>query len=96
MSPGTLALLCDEEDTAFMAAGLPSSATATCDADTTQKASSSSSKSSCAEVYAEQESLVLTEFRNYLSRIVTRGAMKGFWHSYLLAYIPSLETHSLN
>lgn len=76
MSPGTLALLCDEEDTAFMAAGLPSSATATCDADTTQKASSSSSKSSCAEVYAEQESLVLTEFRNYLSRIVTRGAMK--------------------
>ncbi|XP_065012108.1 protein tesmin/TSO1-like CXC 5 isoform X1 [Musa acuminata AAA Group] len=63
-SPGTLALLCDEQDTIFM----PSQAT-----DTVSK---SFSNQSITEVYVEQERCVLMEFRDYLLKLVTYGQMK--------------------
>ncbi|URE38379.1 Tesmin TSO1-like CXC domain containing protein [Musa troglodytarum] len=64
MSPGTLALLCDEQDTVFMT----SQATGT--------APRSSNNYNTSEVYAEQERCVLTEFRDYLLKLVTYGRMK--------------------
>ncbi|XP_064951970.1 protein tesmin/TSO1-like CXC 5 isoform X1 [Musa acuminata AAA Group] len=64
MSPGTLALMCDEQDTIFMA----SRATGT--------APRSSNDQSMSEVYAEQERCVLMEFRDYLHKLVTYGRMK--------------------
>ena len=73
MSPGTLALLCDEKDTMFMAAGLPNGGTTHSDS-MIQK---SSSKNGCSELYAEQESLILTRFCDFLSRLITRGTIKG-------------------
>ncbi|RRT65461.1 hypothetical protein BHM03_00024425 [Ensete ventricosum] len=65
MSPGTLALMCDEQDTIFMT----SRATGT--------APRSSNDQSMSEVYAEQERCVLMEFRDYLHKLVTYGRMKG-------------------
>lgn len=73
MSPGTLALMCDEKDTMFMAAGFPNGGT-TQSGNMTQK---SSSENSCTELYAEQESLVLKGFVDFLIRLSTRGRMKG-------------------
>ena len=73
MSPGTLALMCDEKDTMFMAAGLPNGGT-------TQSEhinKNSSSGNSYTELYAEQENLILTGFCNFLNRLITRGSMKG-------------------
>ncbi|CAL9040895.1 protein tesmin/TSO1-like CXC 5 [Musa acuminata AAA Group] len=64
MSPGTLALLCDEQDTVFMT----SQATGT--------TPRSSNNHNTSEVYAEQERCVLTEFRDYLLKLVTYGRMK--------------------
>ncbi|XP_065034044.1 protein tesmin/TSO1-like CXC 5 isoform X2 [Musa acuminata AAA Group] len=63
-SPGTLALLCDEQDTIFM----PSQAT--------DAVSKSFSNQSITEVYVEQERCVLMEFRDYLLKLVTYGQMK--------------------
>lgn len=65
MSPGTLALMCDEQDTMFM---------------TSQNASTTltyRSDQNISEVCAEQERCVLMEFRDYLRKIVTHGRMKG-------------------
>ncbi|XP_074568058.1 protein tesmin/TSO1-like CXC 5 isoform X2 [Curcuma longa] len=64
MSPGTLALLCDEQDMIFAT----SQATA--------KDPRSSSNQSTSEVYAEQERAVLIEFREYLLKLVTYGRRK--------------------
>ncbi|XP_042429934.1 protein tesmin/TSO1-like CXC 5 isoform X1 [Zingiber officinale] len=64
MSPGTLALLCDEQDMIFAT----SQAIA--------KDPRSSSNQSTSEVYAEQERAVLIEFREYLLKLVTYGRRK--------------------
>ncbi|WOK91487.1 hypothetical protein Cni_G00178 [Canna indica] len=64
MSPGTLALMCDEQDTMFMTAQNPSNSLV------------SRCNQSTSEVYAEQEKRVLIEFRDYLRKIVTYGRMK--------------------
>ncbi|XP_010920528.1 protein tesmin/TSO1-like CXC 5 isoform X2 [Elaeis guineensis] len=64
MSPGTLALMCDEQDTLFMTAqdnGIPPRFPY---------------KQNMSEVYAEQERCVLMEFRDYLHNLVNRGRMK--------------------
>lgn len=61
MSPGTLALLCDEE---YMFAE---------DASSDQINNYHSNKDIC----VEQERLVLMKFRDYLHRLVTRGNIKG-------------------
>lgn len=69
MSPGTLALMCDEQDTMLMAQDSPSTP----------------SRDDCslpygkdmADLYAEQEKVVLTTFRDFLQKVVTCGKIKG-------------------
>ncbi|KAG1367905.1 putative protein tesmin/TSO1-like CXC 5 [Cocos nucifera] len=65
LSPGTLALMCDEQDTMFETsrnAGMPPRFPY---------------NQNMSEVYAEQERCVLTEFRERLHRLVNYGRMKG-------------------
>ncbi|KAL6614475.1 hypothetical protein ACP70R_036745 [Stipagrostis hirtigluma subsp. patula] len=64
MSPGTLALMCDEQDTMF---------TTSENAVAQQTAAVNQNRS---ELYAEQERCVLTEFRDCLRKLVTCGRMK--------------------
>ncbi|KAL5079706.1 hypothetical protein RYX36_008127 [Vicia faba] len=69
MSPGTLALMCDEQDTMFMTTASPIGPT-------TQACNTSSqfpSGQGVTEVYAEQERVVLTQFRDFLNRVITMG-----------------------
>ncbi|KAL6845527.1 hypothetical protein ACP4OV_025022 [Aristida adscensionis] len=64
MSPGTLALMCDEQDTMFS---------------TSQNAvaqQTTAVNQNRSELYAEQERCVLTEFRDCLRKLVTCGRMK--------------------
>ncbi|KAK8292245.1 hypothetical protein V6Z12_D06G110100 [Gossypium hirsutum] len=73
LSPRTRALMCDEEDTMFMAVGSPDLLT-----DRSQNITQKSLNGhECTEVYAEQESLVLTVFRDFLNQLITRGSIKG-------------------
>ncbi|XP_022750181.1 protein tesmin/TSO1-like CXC 5 [Durio zibethinus] len=72
LSPGTRALMCDEEDAMLMAAGSPN-ALADHSRNMTQK---SSNMHGCTEVYAEQERLVLTRFREFLNQLITCGSIK--------------------
>lgn len=76
MSPGTLALMCDEEDTMFI----------------TQNAALTPSfpaNQNLSEVYADQERGVLMKFRDYIRKIVTCGRMKGilFFPHYLFMWV---------
>lgn len=68
MSPGTLALMCDEQDTMFMTSR------------DTSIPPRFPYKQNMSEVYAEQERCVLTEFRDYLRNLVNRGRIKGKHH----------------
>ncbi|XP_050219586.1 protein tesmin/TSO1-like CXC 5 [Mercurialis annua] len=72
MSPGTLALMCDEEDTMFMAAASPNRLTG--------HGCTTASQLPCGqgmtEIYAEQERIVLTKFRDCLNRLITFGEIK--------------------
>ncbi|GMI97736.1 hypothetical protein like AT4G29000 [Hibiscus trionum] len=70
MSPGTLALMCDEEDTMFVEA--PSNGI---------MSHSCSTSSQMMEIYAEQERIVLTKFRDCLNRLITFGEIKGKFSS---------------
>lgn len=72
MSPGTLALMCDEQDTMFMGAGLADGSAAH-DCNT----SSHVPDRSLSEVYIEQERIVLTKFRDCLNKLITLGEIKG-------------------
>ncbi|KAL4284506.1 hypothetical protein GQ457_16G003560 [Hibiscus cannabinus] len=65
MSPGTLALMCDEEDTMFVEA--PSNGI---------MGHSCNTSSQKMEIYAEQERIVLTKFRDCLNRLITFGEVK--------------------
>jgi hypothetical protein len=65
MSPGTLALMCDEQDTMFVTSE-------NVDAQPTVAVNPNRS-----ELYAEQERCVLTEFRDCLRKLVQYGRMKG-------------------
>ncbi|CAN6564270.1 unnamed protein product [Malus baccata var. baccata] len=70
MSPGTLALMCDEQDTMFMSAasnGLMG------DGNTSSRLPNGQGMT---EVYAEQERIVLTKFRDCLNRLITFGEIK--------------------
>ncbi|KAF3783962.1 tesmin/TSO1-like CXC 5 protein [Nymphaea thermarum] len=73
MSPGTLALMCDEQDTMFMAAASPS-AVAGLGSRMAPRLPNSGRPS---ELYAEQERRVLTEFRDCLQKLITVGRMRG-------------------
>ncbi|XP_022731706.1 protein tesmin/TSO1-like CXC 5 [Durio zibethinus] len=72
LSPGTRALMCDEEDVMFMAAGSPNVLTGHSQ-NMTQK---SSNGHECTEVYVEQEKLVLTRFCDFLNQLITCGTIK--------------------
>ncbi|KAL3532467.1 hypothetical protein ACH5RR_005988 [Cinchona calisaya] len=71
MSPGTLALMCDEQDTVFIAPASPTGLTG-------------QSNTSChlsrgqglTEAYAEQERIVLAKFRDCLNKLITLGEIK--------------------
>ncbi|KAF7819801.1 protein tesmin/TSO1-like CXC 5 isoform X1 [Senna tora] len=73
MSPGTLALMCDEQDTMFMTAPSPNGSMA--------HACNTSSQFTCGqgttELHAEQERIVLTKFRDFLNRVITMGEING-------------------
>ncbi|GMH03303.1 hypothetical protein Nepgr_005142 [Nepenthes gracilis] len=70
MSPGTLALMCDEQDTMFTAdspRGLAGHGGAT---------ALQLPEQGITEVYAEQERIVLTKFRDCLNKLITFGEIK--------------------
>ncbi|ERM98621.1 hypothetical protein AMTRI_Chr05g66610 [Amborella trichopoda] len=79
MSPSTLALMCDEQDTLFSAAASPSGAN--------PKRFPYSQGST--ELYGDQEMMVLTEFRDCLRKLVTVGRMKEAQFS---TYATKIET----
>ncbi|KAJ6957853.1 protein tesmin/TSO1-like CXC 5 [Populus alba x Populus x berolinensis] len=72
MSPGTLELMCDEQDTMLMAAASPNGLMG--------RGCNTSSQLPCgqgmAEAHAEQERIVLTKFRDCLNRLITFGEIK--------------------
>ncbi|XP_054785496.1 protein tesmin/TSO1-like CXC 5 isoform X2 [Prosopis cineraria] len=71
MSPGTLALMCDEQDTMFITAPSPNGSMAhACNASLR-----SPYGQGMTEVYAEQERIVLTKFRDFLNRVITMGEL---------------------
>lgn len=72
MSPGTLALMCDEQDTMFLAVPSPNGLMGT------GVSNSLSSKGErVTKVYMEQERLVLTTVRDCLNKLITVGEIKG-------------------
>lgn len=73
ISPGTLALMCDEQDTMFMTAASPiGSMTHACNTSTQLPYGQGMT-----DVYAEQERIVLTKFRDFLNRVITMGEING-------------------
>lgn len=73
MSPGTLALMCDEQDTMLMAAASPNRLMGPGCSTSSQLPHGRDTS----EVYAEQERIVLTKFRDCLNRLITLGEIKG-------------------
>lgn len=72
MSPSTLALMCDEQDTMFATAAAPNRL------DVHSNASSQLPlEQGMTEAYGEQERIVLTKFRDCLNRLITLGEIKG-------------------
>ncbi|KAL9224511.1 hypothetical protein vseg_000537 [Gypsophila vaccaria] len=72
MSPLTLALRCDEQDTVFPKSG--SSDGLTNDVHTSPQMAEQSTPET--EEYAKQERIVLTKFRDCLNRLITYGELK--------------------
>ncbi|CAA0838629.1 Protein tesmin/TSO1-like CXC 5 [Striga hermonthica] len=71
MSPGTLALMCDEEGTMFTSAASSSRLMAD-----DHVSSQLREEQGLTELYAEQEGIVLTKFRDCLNRLITLGEIK--------------------
>lgn len=80
VSPGTLALMCDEQETVFAAAS-PEEINPGCNISSELRRGQSMT-----EAYAKQESIVLTKFRDCLNRLITLGEIKGKFH-FLLIYV---------
>ncbi|KAI3992604.1 hypothetical protein MKX01_007926 [Papaver californicum] len=72
MSPGTLALMCDEQDTMFMAAASPNGRLGNSGSMPLPSAYGPETTG----LYAEQERRVLTAFRDSLQNLVQRGTIK--------------------
>ncbi|KAK9697688.1 hypothetical protein RND81_08G054300 [Saponaria officinalis] len=72
MSPLTLALRCDEQDTTYMASGSPDGLAN--HVQTSPQLPEQSIRD--VDVYAEQEKIVLTKFRDCLNRLTTYGELK--------------------
>ncbi|CAN1148317.1 Protein tesmin/TSO1-like CXC 5 [Linum perenne] len=73
ISPGTLALMCDEQDMMFMAAASPNNMTGHGGGNTTLQLPN---RQGVTETYAEQERVVLTKFRDCLNKLITIGEIK--------------------
>ncbi|KAK3041698.1 hypothetical protein RJ639_001508 [Escallonia herrerae] len=73
MSPGTLALMCDEQDTMFTTAAFPNGLMGHGCSTSSQLPNGQG----MSEAYAEQERIVLTKFRDCLNRLITLGEIKG-------------------
>ncbi|XP_015898233.3 protein tesmin/TSO1-like CXC 5 [Ziziphus jujuba] len=71
MSPETLALMCDEQDTMFMATASPNGMGHGCNT-----SSQVPYGQGMTEVYAEQERIVLSKFRDCLTRLIALGEIK--------------------
>lgn len=76
LSPATLALMCDEQDTIFMVAAAEPNGSV--DPGGCGKNSQEQS-----EIYAEKERVVLTKFRDCLSRLISYAEIKESKCSYL-------------
>lgn len=72
MSPGTLELMCDEQDRTFLEAQSPSVVVGC----SKQPKMNSSCTEGFTDIYAEQERLVLTNFLNCLNKLVTSGSIQ--------------------
>ncbi|XP_062090812.1 protein tesmin/TSO1-like CXC 5 isoform X2 [Humulus lupulus] len=72
MSPDTLALMCDEQDTMFMASASPSGIGHGCNV-----SSQLPYEQGMLEVYAEQERIVLSKFRDCLKMLIALGEIKA-------------------
>lgn len=70
VSPGTLALMCDENDIVFTKVDIPSSISGS-------NTRTNMNLHGSDHVYSEQERLVLTRFRGFLNKLITRGSIKG-------------------
>lgn len=79
VSPGTLALMCDEQDTMFMAAASPSGLMG----HDCNSSSQVSHGQGITEVYAEQERIVLAKVRDCLNKLITFGEIKETKYSSL-------------
>ncbi|KAK4479154.1 hypothetical protein RD792_014665 [Penstemon davidsonii] len=75
MSPSTLALMCDEQDTMFNNAASSNGLEAH-----NNVSSQVPHEKRLNEAYAEQERIVLTKFRDCLNRLITLGEIKGKFH----------------
>ncbi|XP_051151135.1 protein tesmin/TSO1-like CXC 5 [Andrographis paniculata] len=73
LSPGTLSLMCDERDIPFAADNSPSTAMES----NTSTNTSSAPTHTINKLYAEQERLVLTRFRDFLNRLITSASIEG-------------------
>ncbi|KAI3810773.1 hypothetical protein L1987_20395 [Smallanthus sonchifolius] len=73
MSPGTLALMCDEQDTVFTSS---TSNGLGLGPNTTDAPSQLPTGQVVTETYAAQEKIVLTAFRDCLNRLITFGELK--------------------
>ncbi|KAI3446990.1 hypothetical protein Pfo_003655 [Paulownia fortunei] len=78
MSPSTLALMCDEEDTMFTAAASSNGLVAD-----NNVSSQLLDEQGLTVAYAEQERIVLTKFRDCLNRLITLGEIKETKYSSL-------------
>ncbi|XP_077209823.1 tesmin/TSO1-like CXC domain-containing protein [Tasmannia lanceolata] len=88
MSPGTLALMCDEKDTIFTSASPSGSVT-----HGLGTPSHFPYGQGMSEIYAEQERCVLTKFRDCLQKIITCGRIKEANYS-LMASKTEPPSHS--
>ncbi|KAL0410644.1 UNVERIFIED_CONTAM: protein tesmin/TSO1-like CXC 5 [Sesamum latifolium] len=82
MSPSTLALMCDEQDTVFTTAASPNRLEVH-----NNVSSQLPLEQGMTEAYAEQERIVLTKFRDCLNRLITLGEIKGKFISSLLCLL---------
>lgn len=81
LSPETMSLMCDEQDTMLMVAASPNFSVEP----TSQLPNGQD------QVYAEQEKVVLTKFRDCLNRIITCGEFKGYI-SYIIKKMEYAQT----
>ncbi|KAM6583185.1 hypothetical protein CsatB_010187 [Cannabis sativa] len=90
MSPDTLALMCDEQDTMFMAPASPSGTGHGCNI-----SSQLPYEQGMPELYAEQERLVLSRFRDCLKMVIAFGEIKETKYSSLAQSEPESHKDSL-